>query len=61
MSEMHKIQLGQIKLDVGGEHYTTSLTTLTSAPNSMLAAMFSGKIANQHDFNIVRTARYSKK
>ena len=30
-------------LNVGGHHFTTSLQTLTKDPNSMLAAMFSGK------------------
>src|SRR4051812_26346261 len=34
---------GKITLDVGGKLYTTSLTTLCSDPNSMLAAMFSGR------------------
>jgi len=33
----------QIKLDVGGYKFATTLTTLTSDPNSMLAAMFSGR------------------
>ena len=32
-----------IKLNVGGQHFTTSVQTLTKDPNSMLAAMFSGK------------------
>ena len=32
-----------VKLNVGGQHFTTSLQTLTRDPNSMLAAMFSGK------------------
>ena len=32
-----------IKLNVGGHFFTTSLQTLTKDPNSMLAAMFSGK------------------
>ena len=32
-----------VKLNVGGQHFTTSLQTLTKDPNSMLAAMFSGK------------------
>ena len=32
-----------IKLNVGGQHFTTSLQTLTKDPNSMLAAMFSGR------------------
>ena len=32
-----------VKLNVGGQHFTTSLQTLTKDPNSMLAAMFSGR------------------
>ena len=32
-----------VKLNVGGHYFTTSLQTLTKDPNSMLAAMFSGK------------------
>ena len=32
-----------VKLDVGGQHFTTTVQTLTKDPNSMLAAMFSGK------------------
>ena len=32
-----------VKLNVGGHHFTTSLQTLTKDPDSMLAAMFSGK------------------
>ena len=32
-----------VKLNVGGHHFTRSLQTLTKDPNSMLAAMFSGK------------------
>ena len=32
-----------VKLNVGGSHFTTSLQTLTRDPNSMLAAMFSGR------------------
>ncbi|KAK3095708.1 hypothetical protein FSP39_017888 [Pinctada imbricata] len=43
MSEMYKIQDGRIKLDIGGHQFTTSLTTLTRDPESMLAAMFSGR------------------
>jgi hypothetical protein len=33
----------RVKLDVGGVHFTTSLTTLMTEPESMLAAMFSGR------------------
>ena len=32
-----------VKLNVGGQHFTTSLQTLTRDPNSILAAMFSGR------------------
>ena len=35
----------RIKLDIGGTHYTTSLATLTTFPDSMLGAMFSGRHA----------------
>jgi hypothetical protein len=34
---------GKVKLGVGGQHYTTSVTTLTAEADSMLAAMFSGR------------------
>ncbi|XP_071090192.1 uncharacterized protein [Haliotis cracherodii] len=43
MSEMYKIQDSRIKLDIGGHLFTTSLLTLTKDPDSMLAAMFSGR------------------
>ena len=32
-----------VKLNVGGQYFTTSLQTLTRDPNSMLGAMFSGR------------------
>ncbi|XP_068752372.1 uncharacterized protein [Montipora capricornis] len=32
-----------VKLNVGGHHFTTTVQTLTKDPNSMLAAMFSGR------------------
>ena len=32
-----------VKLNVGGKRFTTSLQTLARDPNSMLAAMFSGR------------------
>ena len=32
-----------VKLNVGGQYFTTSIQTLRKDPNSMLAAMFSGK------------------
>jgi hypothetical protein len=34
-----------VTLNVGGKKFTTTLTTLTKTPNSMLAAMFSGRFA----------------
>ena len=43
MKSLHKIQQTRIKLDIGGHVYTTSLQTLSRDPNSMIAAMFSGK------------------
>jgi hypothetical protein len=43
MSEMYKIQDSRIKMDIGGLLFTTSLTTLNRDPESMLAAMFSGR------------------
>ena len=36
-----------VKLNVGGHHFTTTVQTLTKDPNSMLAAMFSGKFDTQ--------------
>lgn len=33
-----------IKLNVGGDKFTTTLTTLTQQSDSMLAAMFSGRL-----------------
>lgn len=43
MSEVYKIEENKIKLDIGGQQFTTSLLTLTKDSNSMLAAMFSGR------------------
>ena len=43
MSEMNNICETRIKLDIGGHLYTTSTLTLTKDPQSMLAAMFSGR------------------
>ncbi|RUS70539.1 hypothetical protein EGW08_021697 [Elysia chlorotica] len=43
MSELGKVQESRIKLDIGGNQFTTSLLTLTKDPDSMLAAMFSGR------------------
>ena len=41
-----------IQLNVGGHRFTTSLQTLTKDPNSILAAMFSGKF----EMNLLKTA-----
>ena len=43
MERVHKFQSNRVRLDVGGMKFTTSLTTLTSDPTSMLAIMFSGR------------------
>ena len=43
MSELHQIQGTKLKLDVGGQLFTTSKLTLCKDSNSMLAAMFSGR------------------
>ncbi|KAL1919344.1 uncharacterized protein VTP21DRAFT_2037 [Calcarisporiella thermophila] len=43
MKDVTKFQSEKIKLNVGGLRFETSLTTLRRDPNSMLAAMFSGR------------------
>lgn len=43
MQELNKIQDARVKLDIGGHSYMTSDLTLTKDPESMLAAMFSGR------------------
>lgn len=43
METLHTIQENKIKLDIGGQIYTTSLQTLKRDADSMLAAMFSGR------------------
>lgn len=45
MAELHEVQEGRVKLDIGGHQFTTSLLTLTKEADSMLAAMFSGRHA----------------
>jgi hypothetical protein len=40
-----------IDLNVGGQLFSTSLTTLLSEPNSILAAMFSGRFETPKDNN----------
>ncbi len=42
MVQINQIQENEVKLDVGGQKYVTSKVTLTSDPDSLLAAMFSG-------------------
>ena len=43
MPVVHKFQSSRIKLNIGGEFFTTSIETVTSEEDSMLAAMFSGR------------------
>lgn len=42
MKKLHGTPDSIIRLNIGGHHFTTSKTTLSSDANSMLAAMFSG-------------------
>ena len=42
MKEVNEIQENMIKLNVGGQYFTTSKTTLCAERDSMLAIMFSG-------------------
>lgn len=49
MTEVMKFHKSKVKLDVGGWKYTTSLATLTSVPDSMLGAMFSGRFHLEAD------------
>ena len=42
--KMESMQLStKVNLSVGGQHFTTTVQTLTKDPDSMLAAMFSGR------------------
>jgi len=43
MEKTYAFQTSIIKLDVGGHKFTTSLPTLTSVPDTYLAALFSGR------------------
>ena len=43
LDEINKVTDGMIKLNVGGHVFMTSTLTLTRDPDSMLAAMFSGR------------------
>ncbi|KAF7724290.1 BTB (POZ) domain-containing protein [Apophysomyces ossiformis] len=49
MREVRKIQDEKVKLNVGGQLFETSLTTLRRDPNSMLAAMFNGHRTTKPD------------
>jgi hypothetical protein len=55
----------KIKLDVGGKIFCTSIVTLTSQPNSMLSAMFSGRFSLAKDedgcFFLDRDAKHFEK
>ena len=43
MEKTYAFQTSQIKLDVGGHKFTTSLQNLTSVPDTYLEAFFSGR------------------
>jgi len=49
VAAMNKVLKSKLKLDVGGTPSTTSRTTLTSVPGSMLETMFSGRHVLQED------------
>ncbi|KXJ28287.1 BTB/POZ domain-containing protein KCTD6 [Exaiptasia diaphana] len=51
MADTKEFQSSRIQLDIGGHKYTTSLSTLRKDPDSMLAAMFSGRhqLVNESD------------
>jgi hypothetical protein len=41
-----------VELNVGGVNYTTSLSTLTCEPNSLLGDLFTGKTAISKDSQV---------
>ena len=49
MESVHQFQSSKVKLDVGGFHFTTSRSTLTKFPNTMLGSMFSGRFSLKCD------------
>jgi len=49
MRDIQSFQKTKIKLDVGGQSFTTSLTTLRKDPDSLLAKMFSGRYSLEQD------------
>ena len=54
MKQLHNIQENMITLNVGGQLYSTSKSTLCSQKDSMLAAMFSG----HHKLNKTENGSY---
>jgi len=49
MEKVHAFQKTKTTLNVGGHRFETSLQTLTSAPDTFLASMFSGRFELQPD------------
>ena len=49
MSSFEKSTKKTVKLNIGGVYFKTSLLTLTKDPDSMLAAMFSGRFEEDLD------------
>lgn len=45
MKEVRKFQNEKVKLNVGGQQFVTSKTTLTRDPNSLLANLFHSKVS----------------
>ncbi|XP_013396002.1 uncharacterized protein LOC106163078 [Lingula anatina] len=43
MSQLHRIQESRVKLDIGGQQFTTALQTLQKEPYCFFARMFSGR------------------
>lgn len=43
VTDLLRTSVNVIELDVGGARFKTSMSTLTSVPDSMLGAMFSGR------------------
>jgi hypothetical protein len=49
MNKAFAISEGKVKLNVGGTKYETSVSTLTSVPDTFFSAMFSGRFENKKD------------
>jgi hypothetical protein len=43
IARTYHFENNEIKLDIGGQYFTTTLTTLTRFPDTMIGAMFSGR------------------